>query len=97
MIRLMQPRLKATSSSICRVKLREPGVVAPSVRPFQVKDAARQYRVYYTRAGDDDDEDYLIDHSIIMYLINPKGEFVTFYGKNYTAEQLQASLKGFLA
>ncbi len=67
------------------------------LRVAQVKEAARQYRVYYTRAGDDDDEDYLIDHSIIMYLLNPKGEFVTFYGKNYTAEQLQASLKGFLS
>ena len=27
-----------------------------------------------------------------MYLINPEGEFVTFYGKNFTAEQLAASI-----
>ncbi|KAK9868812.1 hypothetical protein WJX84_004143 [Apatococcus fuscideae] len=74
-----------------------PGIIGLTGPSEKVKEAARQYRVYYTRAGDDDDEDYLIDHSIIMYLLNPKGEFVTFYGKNYTAEQLQASLKGFLS
>ncbi|KAK9805831.1 hypothetical protein WJX73_005158 [Symbiochloris irregularis] len=61
----------------------------------QVKSAARAYRVYYTKT-DDSPEDYLIDHSIIMYLLNPKGEFVTFYGKNYTAETLADSVKGFV-
>ena len=59
----------------------------------QVQSAARAYRVYYTKT-DDSAEEYLIDHSIIMYLIDPKGEFVTFYGKNYTAETLTESLKG---
>ena len=58
----------------------------------QVLDAARAYRVYYTKT-DDSPEDYLIDHSIITYLIAPKGEFVTFYGKNFTAETLAESLK----
>lgn len=57
---------------------------------LQVKDAARQYRVYYTKT--DDTSDYLVDHSIIMYLINPEGAFVTFYGKNFTAEQLAISI-----
>lgn len=56
----------------------------------KVKEAARQYRVYYTKTNDT--EDYLVDHSIIMYLIDPQGAFVTFYGKNFTAEQLASSL-----
>lgn len=51
--------------------------------------AARQYRVYYSKAmtGDDED-DYLVDHSIIMYLIDPNGEFVKFFGKNESVETL---------
>ena len=61
----------------------------------QVKDAARQYRVYYTKTNDT--EDYLVDHSIIMYLINPDGDFVTFYGKNFTAEQLSKSISEHIA
>lgn len=61
----------------------------------QVKDAARAYRVYFTRTNDE--EDYLIDHSIIMYLINPAGDFVTFYGKNFTKDTLADSLKSVLS
>lgn len=37
-------------------------------------------RVYFHKTGDSD-TDYLVDHSIIMYLIDPAGEFVTFYGE----------------
>lgn len=60
-----------------------------------MKEAARQYRVYYTKTNDE--EDYLVDHSIIMYLINPEGDFVTFYGKNFTAEQLAQSVSEHIA
>jgi len=56
----------------------------------KVKDAARQYRVYYTKTSET--EDYLVDHSIIMYLVDPEGCFVTFYGKNFTPEQLSESV-----
>ena len=47
--------------------------------------------MYFTKTNDSP-QDYLIDHSIIMYLVDPKGDFVTFFGKNYTAEQLAAAL-----
>eukprot|EP00879_Flechtneria_rotunda_P004816 GHRR01005089.1.p1 GENE.GHRR01005089.1~~GHRR01005089.1.p1 ORF type:complete len:313 (+),score=96.78 GHRR01005089.1:264-1202(+) len=56
-----------------------------------VKACSKAYRVYFHKSGDSD-TDYLIDHSIIMYLIDPAGEFVTFYGKNFTAEQLADSI-----
>ena len=55
-----------------------------------MKEAARRYRVYYTKTTDT--EDYLVDHSIIMYLVDPDGKFVTFYGKNFTTEQLAKSV-----
>lgn len=67
------------------------------------KDAITQvtkaYRVYFTKAGvgemtgnQEKDEDYLIDHSIITYLLDPEGEFVTFYGKNYTDREMATSI-----
>lgn len=56
-------------------------------------EAARKYRVYYRKTGDERAEkDYLVDHSIITYLINPDGDFVTFYGKNTTEEEVTTSI-----
>jgi len=49
----------------------------------EVRAVAKLYRVYFSRPLDDDSEDYLVDHSIIMYLMNPEGEFVQHYGTQY--------------
>jgi hypothetical protein len=37
--------------------------------------------VYFSKTGEEGASDYLVDHSIIHYLIDPDGEFVTFYGE----------------
>ena len=57
----------------------------------QVQAAARAYRVYYTKTSDDP-KDYLVDHSIIMYLVDPSGAFVTFFGKNVAEPELAAGI-----
>jgi len=56
----------------------------------QCKNAARKYRVYASKTGGGDD--YLVDHSIIHYLVDPQGNFVTFYGKNHTAEEMAVQM-----
>lgn len=33
--------------------------------------------------GESAEDDYLVDHSIIFYLNDPEGNFVTFYGTSY--------------
>lgn len=72
-----------------------PRMIGLTGTPEAVKSAAKAYRVYYTKAslGDDgSDDDYLIDHSIITYLLDPEGKFVTFYGRNYTSEEIAANI-----
>lgn len=53
-----------------------------------IKRVSKSYRVYYNKTGDAGATDYLVDHSIIHYLIDPAGNFVTFFSKSTTAEQL---------
>ncbi|KAK9289855.1 hypothetical protein L1049_008015 [Liquidambar formosana] len=53
----------------------------------EIRKVARAYRVYYMKTGEED-SDYLVDHSIIMYLMGPDMEFVKFFGKNYDVDAL---------
>ncbi|XP_002960131.2 protein SCO1 homolog 1, mitochondrial isoform X2 [Selaginella moellendorffii] len=59
--------------------------------PDDIKQLAKSFRVYYMKTGDEGD-DYLVDHSIIMYLMDPTWQFVKFFGKNYTLEELSQGL-----
>lgn len=58
----------------------------------QVKTAAKAYRVYFSKDETPGDE-YLVDHSIITYLMDPHGDFAEFYGKNSTATEMAARIE----
>lgn len=45
----------------------------------QIEHVAKSYRVYFSKADEDTDGGYLIDHSIVMYLVNDEGEFIDFF------------------
>ncbi|CAM9267800.1 unnamed protein product, partial [Heterosigma akashiwo] len=47
----------------------------------QVFKAAKAYRVYFSKADEHDlnDDEYLVDHSIVIYLLGPDGKFLDFF------------------
>jgi protein SCO1/2 len=42
--------------------------------PAQVQQMAKKYRVYVSKADETEDGDYLVDHSIVVYFHDEKGE-----------------------
>ncbi|CAG8981681.1 hypothetical protein HYALB_00006553 [Hymenoscyphus albidus] len=54
----------------------------------QIKDVCKKYRVYFSTPPDvKKGQDYLVDHSIYFYLMDPEGDFVEAIGRQHSPEQ----------
>ena len=59
----------------------------------EVKHAGRDYRVYASAGPKDEDGDYIVDHTILIYLISPDGFFLDYYNRTKNEEQIGESVK----
>ncbi|XP_064590027.1 protein SCO2 homolog, mitochondrial [Zonotrichia leucophrys gambelii] len=62
--------------------------------PEQVRAAASAFRVYVSAGPRDADGDYVVDHSVLTFLVDPDGVFRDCYGRSRTAEEVARSVKG---
>jgi protein SCO1 len=62
------------------------GTIGLTGTPEQIAAVAKAYRVYFKKNGEGDD--YLIDHSTAIYLMNPKGQFETVLRHNAPPAEL---------
>jgi|GEM_PF-422073 len=70
------------------------GLIGLTGSPEQVAAAAGAYRVAYRRAGEGDD--YLMDHSSIIYLMDAEGNFVDIFAHGSDPQMIAARLQDFL-
>ncbi|XP_013402877.1 protein SCO2 homolog, mitochondrial-like [Lingula anatina] len=59
----------------------------------KVLDACKQYRVYFSNGPKDRDGDYIVDHSVITYLMDPQGKCQAFYSRDSTVESVARDIR----
>lgn len=67
-----------------------PRFVGLTGTPEQIAKAAKAYHVYYAKAGEG--EDYLVDHSSILFFMGPDGKFQTHFSHGATAEKIAGEI-----
>lgn len=75
------------------VALFHPRLVGLTGTAEQVATAARAYRVYYAKAPNGGETDYLMDHSSFVYLTGPDGTVKTIFPAKTTPETMADGIR----
>jgi protein SCO1/2 len=66
--------------------------------PAQIATVAHEYRVYYAQHKTGPNPgDYTMDHSSILYLMNPAGQFIGIIRADEGADKMAADIKSYLS
>ncbi|NXT88281.1 SCO2 protein, partial [Anhinga rufa] len=61
--------------------------------PEEVRAAAGAYRVYASAGPQDEDGDYVVDHTVLIYLLGPDGLVLDCYGRSKSDAHIARSVR----
>jgi len=73
-----------------------PGIEGLTGTPEQIAQVAKEYQVYYARGEDVDNGDYLMDHSSLIYVMDPKGKFITTFPDDVSPAAMTDALRSII-
>ncbi|XP_029108157.1 protein SCO1 homolog, mitochondrial isoform X1 [Scleropages formosus] len=78
------------------VKEFSPKLIGLTGSKAEIEEVSRAYRVYYSQGPKDEDNDYIVDHTIIMYLIGPDGTFLEYFGQNKRSAEISTAIATYM-
>jgi len=88
----VDPRRDGVAEVAEYVKEFHPRLIGLTGTDEMIKNVCRAFRVYYSSGPADEDDDYIVDHTIILYVLDPKGGFVDYFGQTKTAAMVTDSV-----
>jgi protein SCO1/2 len=59
----------------------------------QIAQAAKAYRVFYQKAPGATADEYLMDHTLLIYLMDGDGKYITHFGPDATPDQVAEEIR----
>jgi cytochrome oxidase Cu insertion factor (SCO1/SenC/PrrC family) len=69
----------------------DPRLVALTGSPAQIAQVAKEYRVYYAKAGEG--PSYSMDHTALVYLMGPDGAYLEMFAPQMSADEIAKELR----
>ena len=70
-----------------------PRMVGLTGTPEQIKQVAKAYRVYYQKVAGSAPDEYLMDHMLLIYLMDGEGKYLTNFGPQVTPDEIAEEIR----
>ncbi len=70
-----------------------PRMVGLTGTPEQIAQVAKAYRVFYQKASGASAEDYLMDHTLLIYLMDGEGKYLKHFSPDATPDQIADEIR----
>lgn len=70
-----------------------PRIISLTGTEQEIAAVAKSYQVYYAKAEQVDDKDYIMEHSSLIYVMNQEGHFITTFDENVDPAKIVSTLR----